>query len=200
MKAVVRRALAARLDLGGSSSAASEALTVAPPSPVVKERRWPLAERLDVEAEQARRRRGARYCFAKPSAGRCHPSATAWRSWPRPTSATSGECSSPAPPTTLLVFVGSESHRPGRHDCCSSISKREQRPLRWHDRGTIERRLLGDPRQQTIRRARFRLRRNATKSAIEPDAAPHERHSEPLVLHRPTNPAAWRPGGTAVLE
>jgi hypothetical protein len=53
-----------RILLGGSSSAASEALTVAPPSPVVKARRWPLAERRGVEAEQARRRRGARYCFS----------------------------------------------------------------------------------------------------------------------------------------
>ena len=91
--------------LGGTSSAASEAPTVAPPSPVVKARRWPLAERRGVEAEQARRRRGGRYCFARPSAGRCRPSATTWRSWPQPTSATSGGCSSPAPPTTLLVLV-----------------------------------------------------------------------------------------------
>ncbi len=72
--------------------------------PVVKARRWSLAERRGVEAEQARRRR-ARYRFARPSAGRCRPTPTAWRSWPRPTSATSGECSSPAPPTTLLALV-----------------------------------------------------------------------------------------------
>ena len=73
--------------------------------PVGKARRWPLAERRGVEAEQARRRRGARYCFARPSSGRCRPFATAWRSRPRPTSAASGECSSPTPPTTLLVLV-----------------------------------------------------------------------------------------------
>ena len=60
-------------EFGRDSSAASEALTVAPPSPVVKARRWPLAERRGVEAEQARRRRGGRYCFARPSAAAVAP-------------------------------------------------------------------------------------------------------------------------------
>ena len=44
-----------RLGSGRNSSAASEAPTVAPPSPVMKGGRWPLAERRGVEAEQARR-------------------------------------------------------------------------------------------------------------------------------------------------
>jgi hypothetical protein len=104
----------------GAAALASEALAVAPPSPVVKAWQWPLAERRSVEAQQAGRRRGARYRFARPSAGRCRPSATAWPSWLRTTSPTSGECSSPAPPTTLLVLV--RRRRDFRHGrrCCSA--------------------------------------------------------------------------------
>jgi hypothetical protein len=68
------------------------------------------------EAEQAPLRLGARCRYRLTEHRPRSPGATASRCWPRPTSATSGGCKSPAPTTTLLVLVQLSSlHRGHRH-------------------------------------------------------------------------------------
>lgn len=91
--------------LGDSSSAAVDALTVAPPGPVVEPC---LEDRLLSAAALRLSKHDVACALATASRGGATLAlavALSFESWPRPTSATSGGCISPAPPTTLLVLV-----------------------------------------------------------------------------------------------
>ena len=85
------------------------------------------------------------------------PCATASRSWPAPTSATSGGCKSAAPPTTLPVLVHLSS-LVERHSRASSFEKAEvelehdQRDLRHRIAWLSGRRLGGVAPTAQIRR------------------------------------------------
>ena len=127
-----RPVLTRPLVVGGSSSAASDAVTAAPPSSVVescRDDRLLRAAALSLSKHEV----AATLATASPDgAPAAIAIATASQSWPRPTSAPSGGCSRPTPPTTLLVLVH-----------CEHLTPLTRRLLRGRFSGLVRRR-LGD--------------------------------------------------------
>jgi hypothetical protein len=167
-------------------------------------RQGPLADRHDGQIEQARRRPAL--TVASPMECRPRsPVATASRSWPPLTSATSRGCGSPAPKTTLLVLVQGDSQIPApaylRNASASSSRAQDLATVvvviaSLADAAAGE----GEPSNPGLaREPSLRLRAGLSNSRKRPPirltgAAPHE--AEMLVGERKPGRPALRRGGT----